>query len=108
MTPDPTTTGPFRQHRDDVADGVLAAVCGLSVLGALLSTLGHPLLIGVGLVAAALAIGVARWVARLLRERREDAADALAGAAWRARHMPHLAALIDTDRGRGRDRVGVA
>jgi hypothetical protein len=49
MTPDPTTTGPFRQHRDDVA-----------------------------------------------------------GAAWRARHMPHLAALIDTDRGRDRDRVGVA
>jgi hypothetical protein len=106
MTPDPITTDPFQQHRDDVADSVLAAVCGLSVLGALLNTLGHPLLIGVGLVAAALAIGVARWVARLLREHREDAADTFAGAAWRAQHMPHLVAPIDVDR--ARDQVEVA
>jgi len=34
-----------------------------------------------------------------VRERREDAADLLVGAAWRAEHMPHLA---------GRDRAGVA
>ena len=36
----------------------------------------------------------------MVRERREDRADALAGAAWRAEHMPHLAALIERD-GRG-------
>ncbi len=53
-----------------------------------------------------LLVGAARWVARRLRERREDAADALAGAAWRAQHMPGLAAA-DRRRPR-RDRVGVA
>ena len=31
-----------------------------------------------------------RAAIRVVRERREDAADLLAGAAWRAEHMPHL------------------
>jgi Flp pilus assembly protein TadB len=100
------TTDPFQKHRDAVANSVLTAACGLSVLGALLSALGQPLVIGVGLAAVAAVIGAARWVARRLRERREDAADALVGAAWRAQHMPGLAAGIDADG--GRDRVGVA
>jgi hypothetical protein len=99
------TTDWFQQHRNDVADRVLAALAGLSILGALLGTLGDPLLIGLGLAAAAAVIGPARWEARRVRERREDATDALTGAAWRARHVPHL---VDTDRGRGRGRVGVA
>jgi len=100
------TTDPFQQRRDDVADGVLATVCGLSIIGALLSSLGPPLAVGLGCVSVAAFITTARWVARGLRERREDAADALAGAAWRAQHMPHLAASIH--QGPTRDRVGVA
>jgi len=100
------TTDPFQQHLEDFTDGVLAAVCGLSILGALLNTLGRPLVIGLGCVVVAAFINAARWVARWLRERREDAADTLAGAAWRAQHMPGLAAGMDADRGRAR--VGVA
>ena len=46
----------------------------------------------------AVLVAVGRWVARRVRERREDAADLLAGAAWRAEHMPHLAAQIDRRR----------
>jgi hypothetical protein len=97
---------PFQQPRDDVADGVLAAVCGLSVLGALLTTLGHPVVVSVGLAVCAAFVAAARSLARRVRERREDAADTLAGAAWRAQHMPHLAGQIDDDR--ARERVGVA
>ena len=97
---------PFQQHRDDVADGVLAAVCSLSMLGALLTTLGHPMVVSVGLAVCAAYVAAARCRARRVRERREDAADTLAGAAWRAQHTPHLVAPINDDR--ARDRVGVA
>jgi hypothetical protein len=100
------TTDPFQQHREDFTDRVLAAVCGLSILGTLLNTLGRPLVIGLGCVAVAAFISAARWVARWLRERREDAADALTGAEWRAQHMPDLAAQIDVNR--ALDRVWVA
>lgn len=79
------------QRHDTIAAAVLAGVGGLAGLAALLSAVldatGHPLLVGVALVLTAVVVGMARWMARRVRERREDAADALAGAAWRAQNM---------------------
>ena len=92
------------QHRHDtIAAAVLAGVVGLAGLAALLTVAldatGHPVLVGVALVLTAVAVGVVRRVARCVRERRENAADALAGAAWRAQNMPrHFAAQLDRDR----------
>jgi hypothetical protein len=83
------TSDPFQQHRDDVSGSVLIAVCALSTLGALLTTLGPPLAICLGLASVAVVIGATRWIVCKLRERREDAADALAAAAWRAQHTPY-------------------
>ncbi len=54
----------------------------------------------VTLAALAVVVATIRWGLRVRRERREDAADALAAAAWRARHMPHLAARLDRHDGR--------
>ncbi len=86
--------------------------CGLGLAGALSPVVEHAITTGLALIGllAVLVVG-ARWVARRLRERREDRADALAAAAWRARHLPHLAAQLDRhDRGHdgGRVRTGVA
>jgi|1186.fasta_scaffold1077683_3 hypothetical protein len=96
----------LNQRHDDLATVVLAAIVGLTGIGALLdaalTATGHPVLVGLGGAVLALLVGFGRWVARRVRERREDAADLLAGAAWRAEHMPHLAAQIE------RDRAGVA
>jgi hypothetical protein len=94
------------QRHEHIAAAVLAAVVGLTGLAALLdaalTATGHPALVGLGIAVLAVLAGFGRWVARRVRERREDAADLLAAAAWRAQHMPHLAAQIE------RDRVGVA
>ena len=57
---------------------------------------------------------VARLLARLVRERREDREDAITAAHWRAANAPHL--VTDTDRihlqasraGGRRVRAGVA
>ena len=81
------------QHRHEtIAAAVLAGVVGLAGLAALLTVAldatGHPVLVGLALVLTAVGFGAARWIARRMRERREDAADALAGAAWRAQNMP--------------------
>ena len=97
------------QRHDHIAAAVLAALVGLTGLAALLdaalTATGHPALVGLAaavLVAVlALLVGAARWVARRVRERREDTADLLAGAAWRAQHMP--AHPLNA-----RDRAGVA
>jgi hypothetical protein len=102
-----------RRH-DTIAAAVLASVVGLAGLAALLSAAldatGHPVLVAAALGFAALLIGSARWVARRVRERREDAADALAGAAWRAEHLLHLAAptATETTTRMERGRAGVA
>ena len=108
----------LNQRHDNLATAVLAALVGLTGLGALLDAAldatGHPVLVGLGAVALAGLVGVGRWVARRVRERREDAADLVAGAAWRAEHMPHLAAQLDRAAGAGhndqrdRSRAGVA
>ncbi len=98
-----------RQRHDHIANVVLAVLVGLAGLGALLDATGYPLLTTVGLVLVAALVGAARWMTRRVRERREDAADLVAGAAWPAEHMPHL--VTETDRAvieRDRQRAGVA
>ena len=117
------TTNP-NDHRESVAGTVLAAVVALTTLGALLTKVvgpvigtvvtatGHPLLVGLGAAVAAALAGLGRWTAGRVRERREEAADALAAAAWRAEHLPHLALQIDGARISSgqvdQDRAGVA
>ena len=108
----------IRRRHDHIANAGLAAFVGLTGLGALLNAAlnatGHPVLTALGLVLLAASVAVARWVARWVRERREHAADLIAGAVWRAEHMPHL--LTDTDRAlldraviaQDRQRAGVA
>jgi uncharacterized membrane protein len=89
--------------------GVLIGLAGLAaLLDAALTATGHPVLVVLGGVVLAALVGVGRWVARRVRERREDAADLLAGAVWRAQHMPHLAAQIEHGAARDRQRAGVA
>jgi hypothetical protein len=94
-----------RRH-DAIAAAVLGVVVGLTGVGALLDALldatGHPVLVALGAAVLAGLVGLGRWLARRVRERREDAADALAAAVWRAEHIPQLAAQIE------RDRAGVA
>ena len=74
---------------------VLAAVCTLGFLAAVIPGVEAALTVGLlalaGLVLVALA---GRHLARVIRERREDRADALTAARWRAAHAPHL--LDDT------------
>lgn len=120
MTTNPTTDtntctdiaiGIERRH-DTATTVVLAALVGLATVGAgldaLLDATGHPRLVALGLVLLAALTGTVRWVARRVRERREDAVDLIAGAAWRAEHMPHLADVVQLSRKTGRDRAGVA
>jgi hypothetical protein len=104
-------TDPSQRH-DTIAAAVLASIVGLSGLAALLDAVlaatGHPVLVGLGAAVLVVLAGFGRWVARRVRERREDAADLLAGAAWRAEHMPQLAAQIERDHSRCSERAGVA
>src|SRR5689334_9564073 len=83
---------PARRH-DTLATVFLFVLVGLAALAAAVSALldatGHPRLVGLALTGAALTVAVVRRGVRFVRERREDAADALAGAAWRAEHLPH-------------------
>ncbi len=102
-----------RQRHDHITNAVLAVLVGLAGLGALLNAAlnatGPPVFTALGLVLVAALVGAARWMARRVRERREDAADLVAGAAWRAEHMPHLVAEIDRAViERDRQRAGVA
>jgi Flp pilus assembly protein TadB len=93
------------QRHDTLTTAVLAVLVGLTGLAALLDAVltatGHPVLVGLGAAILAGLVGVARWLARRVRERREDAADLLAGAAWRA-------AQHTNDTERDQSRAGVA
>jgi hypothetical protein len=84
-------TDPSQRH-DHITAVVLAGIVGLASVGALLQAVlratGHPALTAVALAALALVLAAARRTARVMRERREDAADAVAAAAWRTHHMP--------------------
>ena len=88
----------YRRRHDQAATLVAVLVAGLGCAGALLPAVEHAITVAL-LAAAGLAVLIAavRGRSRVVRERREDRADALAGAAWRAEHMPHL-----VDRGRRR------
>ncbi len=93
-----------RRDRDRTVNLAVTLVCGLGLAGALSPAVEHAIgAVLVTLAALALAVGLARWGLRIRRERREDAADALAATAWQARHMSHLAAHLDQQ-----DRAGVA
>jgi hypothetical protein len=94
-----TTTHHFaaRPSREaDVITTVLAVPCGLACAGSVIPGLDAAvttvLLVLVALATLALA---GRWAARWVRERREDAADALTAARWRAVHAPHLLTTAD-------------
>ena len=80
-----------RRRNDQTATLAALLVAGLGCAGALLPVVEHAitlaLLASAGLAVLAVAL---RTVIRMARERREDAADLLAGAVWRAEHMPHL------------------
>jgi ABC-type transport system involved in cytochrome bd biosynthesis fused ATPase/permease subunit len=80
-----------RRHEARLITTALTVLGGIGFAAAVVPAVEHTittslLVLGV-LVAAAVAVRVlARWV----RHRREDRADALTAAAWRARHAPHL------------------
>jgi Flp pilus assembly protein TadB len=81
-------TDPIARHQENTAAAVLAALVGLGALGALLNATGHPLAVGLAGTALGVLAALTRWAVRVRRERREDRADALAAAAWRAHHLP--------------------
>ena len=90
------------QHRTREArqiTTVITLVCAVGFACAVVPAVEHTITV-VLLIAAGLALIVVagRVVARRVRERREDRADALVAAAWRARHAPHL---LTTARDRG-------
>ena len=84
---------------------MLALPCGLACAGSVVPGLDDVVTaVVLGLAALALLALAARWVARWVRERREDRADAITAARWRAEHAPHLLTAADrahlTDRAR--------
>lgn len=88
------------QHRDDaVVTTVTGAVCALGLAGALSPVVEHAVTLAL-LVIAALTVAVlaARWLARRLREHREDRADTLTAIAWRSANLPADHPLVVRDR----------
>ena len=88
-----------RRRHDQAAILVAVLVAGLGCAGALLPAVEHAITVAL-LTAAGLAVLTAavRVGARVVRERREDRADALAGAVWRAEHIPHLSTVAGAER----------
>ncbi len=76
-----------RTYEARLITAVIVAVCGIGCAAAIVPVVEHivtAILLAVGgLIVLAV---VARLSARWLRERREDRADALTAAAWRAQH----------------------
>ena len=89
----------YRRRHDQTTTLAAVLVAGLGCAGALLPAVEHAIAVAL-LAAAGLAVLIAalRVGARVLRERREDRADALAGAAWWAEHMPHLSTVVGVER----------
>jgi hypothetical protein len=91
--------GTGRNREATLITAVLALPCGLACAGSVLPGLDDLVTtILVGLAAVAVLALAARWGARWLRERREDRADALTAARWRAVHAPHLRTPTDRSR----------
>ena len=80
----------FTQHRDREVRAVtlaITAVCAVGVGSAVIPGLEQAITAGlIGLGALALLVIALRLTFRWLRERREDRADDVAAAAWRAAH----------------------
>jgi cytochrome bd-type quinol oxidase subunit 2 len=92
----------INQHRTREArqiTTVIALVCAVGFASAVVPAVEHTITTAL-LIAAGLALIVlaGRVLARVVRERREDRADALAAEAWPACHAPHLLATA-RDRG---------
>lgn len=96
-----TTDRTFTTRRTREANAITAVLtvpCALAVASAVAPAVEHTVtavLLGVALLAA-LVLLLRRGV-RWLREKREDRADAVTAARWRAEHAPHL--LSTADRG---------
>jgi hypothetical protein len=91
--------GPGRDPDATLITAVLALPCGLACAGSVVPGLDDIVTTAlVRLAALGLVVLVVWRVARWVRERREDAADTLAAAHWRAAHAPHL--LTATERAR--------
>jgi hypothetical protein len=88
----------YRRRQDRAVTAVVGGVCGLGCAGALVPAVERAItFVLLTLAAAAIVVAAARGVARVLRESREDRADTLAAAAWRAEHLPDHA-LVALDR----------
>jgi hypothetical protein len=91
-----TERNTFQEHRRSEArliTTVLAVLGGIGFTAAVVPAIEHAITTGLLVTAAVLVLVlVVRVVARRLRHRREDHADALAAARWRAIHAPHLLA----------------
>ena len=93
---DYATTRAAEARRLTTAAGLLAGLaCLAALVPAIEQTVNLVVLGTLGLTLAALAL---RVILRRVQQRREDRADAMTAARWRAAHAPHL--LDDTDRAR--------
>jgi predicted exporter len=83
--------GARRAREAQLITTVLTAVCALGFLAAVVPGVEAALTAGLLALAGLVLVGLAgRYLARWVRERREDHADALTAARWRALHAPHL------------------
>jgi predicted exporter len=83
--------GARRAHEVRLITTVLAAVCALGFLAAVIPGVEAALTVGLLALAGLVLVGLTvRYAARWVRERREDRQDAVTAARWRAIHAPHL------------------
>ena len=83
--------GDYRRRQDQGATLVAVSVAGLGCVGALLPVVERAVTVAlIAAVGLAVVTAAARAEVRVLRERREDRADRITAATWRAEHMPHL------------------
>jgi protein-S-isoprenylcysteine O-methyltransferase Ste14 len=82
-----------RRHEARAITAVLTLVVGVGFAAAVVPAVEHTITTGLlALGVLVTLVAAVRLLARWVRHRREDRADALAAAAWRARHAPHLLA----------------
>jgi hypothetical protein len=81
------TLGQHRDREAGVLTVLLALPCAAAVTGSVMSGLDSLITRGLLVMGVLVVLGVtARLIARWVRERQEDRADAFAAAAWRAAH----------------------
>jgi len=85
------TTGTHRAREANALTVVLAIPCVLAVLGSVVPGVDDLVTRALVVLVVVGVLGVtARYIRRWVRERREDRADALTAAAWRAAHSQCL------------------